>query len=228
MSARETFDGLTPPIGTSFFKLTEIPILTNKEWSYFESDALVTWNVSLHKYAVNANPTDPNFQANNGRVYLIMVHRGTFNRAVDWTLHSLTVRPPRDETSVIFLGNYPEPNSGVDQDDGSRKYTISYTNQMQMFRNQGNETFTFEAKYIQDFILSGLRQNSYTTSTYHKVEYVKEASSRVGSTSINWMTVFQCLDPSKEINFNFGYVGFSEHTQIGEEFVDVPIKVGEF
>ncbi|KAJ8517791.1 hypothetical protein ONZ45_g5054 [Pleurotus djamor] len=227
MSVRDNYNGLTPPIGTSFFKMTDILLLDDQDFPPYDTDLRVTWGVTLYKYAVNASPTDPDFQAKNGRIYIVMVHRGSFSRAASWTMQMLEVSLDKSEKTVILDTITPGQNSGVAQEDGSVKYSINYTQQMPMFKNQGNEVFVFEARYQNDYVLQ-VQQNGSTFPSEHEFGYSKETDKNVGLTAINGLSVLQCLDPTKEIKLTFGHVGAAGVQQISEFYQSMTINVGEF
>lgn len=45
------------------------------------SDSRVTWIVDIYIYVTGAIPTDPDFEANGGAVYMVIVHSGSINHA---------------------------------------------------------------------------------------------------------------------------------------------------
>ncbi|KAJ8519812.1 hypothetical protein ONZ45_g3320 [Pleurotus djamor] len=227
MSTRDTFNGLTPPIGTSFFSMTDIPLMNDQDFPAFSSDLRVTWNVTMYKYAINALPTSENFREENGAIYIVMVHRGSFGRAPAWTSLSASVRLDPNEDTVFLEEISPADHTGRPQDDGSRSYSINFTHQMPMFRNQGTDAFVFDARYQNDFVLR-VTQNGLTFAREHVWGFAKQADEDVGLTAINGLTVFRCVDPNKEVRFTFGHVGAEGVRQISEFYHPVTVNVGEF
>ncbi|KAJ8483134.1 hypothetical protein ONZ45_g14713 [Pleurotus djamor] len=227
MSEKVTYNGLTPPIGTSFFKMTEISLIDENDPPFSNTDLRTVWGVTLYKYAVNAIPTDPDFQAKNGRIYIIMVHKGSYERGAEWTGLPLYVTLDKGEDTVLLDHIAPGTNEGVVQEDETIKYAIDYTIQLPMFNNQGNDTFVFEAKYQDEYVLK-VTQGGSAFPHEHEMIFAKDSDKNVGLTPINWLTVYQCLDPTKEVNFTFGNVGVSGTEQISEYYKTISIKVGEF
>ncbi|KAJ8517815.1 hypothetical protein ONZ45_g5061 [Pleurotus djamor] len=209
MSEKVTYNGLTPPIGTSFFKMTEISLIDENDPPFNNTDLRTVWGVTLYK------------------IYIIMVHKGSYDRGAEWTGLPLYVTLDKGEDTVVLDHISPGTNEGVVQEDETIKYAIDYTIQLPMFNNQGNDTFVFEAKYQDEYVLK-VTQGGSAFPHEHEMIFAKDSDKNVGLTPINWLTVYQCLDPTKEINFTFGNVGVSGNEQISEYYKTISIKVGEF
>ncbi|KAJ8494940.1 hypothetical protein ONZ45_g13065 [Pleurotus djamor] len=140
---------LIPPAGTCFWK-HEIysPMIEESMFADGSPQQFLTWRIDAYIYAVNAVP-DENFTKNGGIVQVVLVHGGAaetgwkpkYPTKYDY-LFSIENRPKKEACAIKHL---PSGASVVKGD--AKSYPISYTHDMQMFRNNGNEAFTFTAQY---------------------------------------------------------------------------------
>ncbi|KAJ8502635.1 hypothetical protein ONZ45_g11566 [Pleurotus djamor] len=194
---REYINQLTPPAGTSFWRhQTFTPFDQVSVANLRDKLATFTWRIDAYVYAVNAIP-DENFASNGGLVYVVLVHSGAAATAKNIEPSTMPVYWPLEFEYDVSLPNsngdsfmhQPTSNSGT-QDGDTYKYTIAYAQDFQMFRNGGNEAFTFPAKYADDINF-----------------YMGEQSGTVqGSYAIRWGSLLQQEhydDPENEISFPF-------------------------
>ncbi|KAJ8497201.1 hypothetical protein ONZ45_g12167 [Pleurotus djamor] len=160
------FNGLTPPVGTDYFRHQFFTIMNNQKIIYTEGSlrviaSTVTWHIDAYIYTVNAEPGS-DFAARGGIVYVVLVSTGVADTGDAYLVESehrfsTSVRsPPSGSAAVRHL---PRTNSGV-VNGNVTNYPVVYTQDMQMFKNSGNETTTFTARYEDSLDL--LRQANFT------------------------------------------------------------------
>ncbi|KAJ8502793.1 hypothetical protein ONZ45_g11425 [Pleurotus djamor] len=96
-------------------------------------------------------PDDPNFVHNGGAVYVVLVHSGSAalgSTASAGMEHCFDVfqAPSVGGSAGAAMKQLPTSNSGTKNGDVT-SYPLSFIQDMQMFRSNGNETFTFSAQY---------------------------------------------------------------------------------
>ncbi|KAL0948776.1 hypothetical protein HGRIS_008906 [Hohenbuehelia grisea] len=151
---------LTPPIGTTFFRFERIT-LANQQAMEFSSlqdfsqfNYNLTWEIDVYKYAVNGDPRDPDFAANNGQIYVIIVHRGAVRSGQN--RHDMrfffSVSPSfTNNVPLTALHQLPRSGSGVSNGDNLH-YEIDFRQTFQMLNNQGNNHFSFDARYFENVV----------------------------------------------------------------------------
>ncbi|KAJ8516661.1 hypothetical protein ONZ45_g6055 [Pleurotus djamor] len=127
---------------------------------------------SAYVYTVNAPPGD-NFSEQGGRVYIVLVHSGSSRPVINakgWSYHcNVTMKsPPSESIAVSQL-----PTSGDN---------LAFSQSMQMFKNNGNETFTFPAEYNASLGLEGDDQQRGSLNGTQGVQWALTLGSpRIGS-----------------------------------------------
>ncbi|KAJ8507812.1 hypothetical protein ONZ45_g9857 [Pleurotus djamor] len=121
---------LTPPPGTDFWRLQTFNVMTDQEIGggaiVDAPTQILTWNIDAYVYTVNARPGQ-DFSEQGGLIYVVLVHHGSAatgrvtNRSIEYRYNVGIASPPPD--------------------------TIAFSQDMQMFRNAGNELATFPAQY---------------------------------------------------------------------------------
>ncbi|KAJ8494941.1 hypothetical protein ONZ45_g10535 [Pleurotus djamor] len=149
---------LTPPAGTDYWRRQTFNVLTDQQLIYHshvppfpDQDILVetlTWNIDAYVYTVNARPGD-NFSEQGGAIYIVIVNSGSaatgslVGGGMEYRYNVNMKSPPSGSTTVKQL---PPSNTGTTSGDNTN-YPISFAQDMQMFKNSGNEVFTFPAQY---------------------------------------------------------------------------------
>ncbi|KAJ8488537.1 hypothetical protein ONZ45_g13913 [Pleurotus djamor] len=181
-------DKLMPPNGTSFYRSQSFtpvngPITDKSQKTFLD----LQWNIDAHVYVVRAVPGD-DFVTNGGAVFVALVHGGsakTGTPANSSLEYRYTVTAKGAERAITQL---PPSNTGVVNEDNTN-YPIKFTQEMQMFRQNATEAFTFPAQY----------ENS--------IDYYKgEQTGIVQGNGVQWSTK---LDKSIDTGANFPFGGFS-------------------
>ncbi|KAJ8517441.1 hypothetical protein ONZ45_g5368 [Pleurotus djamor] len=149
---------LTPPAGTDYWRKQTFNVFTNQQLLYhfyappfideYDLVETLTWNIDAYVYTVNAPPGD-DFAEQGGAIYVILVHSGSaatghlVGGGMEYRYNVNMKSPPSGSATVKQL---PPSNSGVTSGDNTN-YPISFAQDMQMFKNGGNEIFTFLAQY---------------------------------------------------------------------------------
>ncbi|KAF4594341.1 hypothetical protein EYR40_009144 [Pleurotus pulmonarius] len=159
---------LKPPIGTMFFKEDHVTIFNNEEifhWieplgrggGHKTKVGSITWRASIYTYVAGARP-DGDFEKHNGSILILIIHSGSVQ--MSGAFHPLEytrrVTGPSSTTPKVQL----PPSSSGNKRGSVWDYNISYHETLPMFKNSGNDTFNFEAKYGQDFSIEGAQQSS--------------------------------------------------------------------
>ncbi|KAJ8519544.1 hypothetical protein ONZ45_g3530 [Pleurotus djamor] len=138
---------LTPPYGTLGFSLQSgyKPI-----WgpvSYAGHNYLyLQWSIDAYVYVVGAFP-DENFATNGGAVYVALVHSGSARSgSTVGPLYEYRYTVTPTLTGLKPITQLPLSGTGVVQGD-TTNYPIVFNQDMQMFRQNGTEAFTFPAQY---------------------------------------------------------------------------------
>ncbi|KAJ8521701.1 hypothetical protein ONZ45_g1635 [Pleurotus djamor] len=182
--------GVTPILRTYADQLTPPSwdeLLANND----DSLEVLTWRIDAYIYLVNARP-DENFAANGGHVYVVLVHSGSAE-AHDYThnneyQYNVDFRGDYDGATMYPLLQLPVSGSGTsDPSTNSINYPISFQQDMQMFTNNGNETFTFTASYEDNIIVQNGQQLGLVR----------------GSSGVQWGVQLYSI-PSSNYNFPFG------------------------
>ncbi|KAJ8519527.1 hypothetical protein ONZ45_g3526 [Pleurotus djamor] len=181
-------DKLMPPNGTSFYRFQSFtPVngpITDKSHKTFLD---LQWNIDAHVYVVRAVPGD-DFVTNGGAVFVALVHGGsakTGTPANSSLEYRYTVTAKGAGRAITQL---PSSNTGVVNEDNTN-YPIKFTQEMQMFRQNATEAFTFPAQY----------ENS--------IDYYKgEQTGIVQGNGVQWSTK---LEKSIDTGANFPFGGFS-------------------
>ncbi|KAL4259814.1 hypothetical protein AB1N83_011802 [Pleurotus pulmonarius] len=186
---REYITQLTPPIGTSFFKYQTATLFDNEPFEHVFMDVVtiliqtLTWKVDVYAYVTGAKP-DEDFEENGGAVVVVLVHSGwlSYNGRLGESVSRVTA-------PALLAAQAQLPPSGSGLENGEYwNYTISYQAAMNMFNNMGNDTFTFDAKYKEDFS----RKNPQT-----------------GVTTLNGVEFGSDLETSGDIPQNYNLAGVS-------------------
>ncbi|KAJ8461816.1 hypothetical protein ONZ45_g18162 [Pleurotus djamor] len=137
---REYINQLTPPTDNSFWRHQTFTPFDQVTISVARYDiATITWRIDAYIYVSNAVPNG-DFVQKGGQIHVVLVHTGSAQTAAGVSL------PSGKGSPVMQL---PASNSGS-KDGDTWTYTISFTQDFQMFSNGGNQTSTFSAKYVQD------------------------------------------------------------------------------
>ncbi|KAJ8519560.1 hypothetical protein ONZ45_g3525 [Pleurotus djamor] len=178
---------LSPPYGTSFFRFqTFTPIngpISDMLWNYLN----LQWNIDAYVYVVRALPGE-DFVANGSSVYVALVHGGsarTGNPVAPSPEYRYSVFPKGAGRAITQL---PQSNTGVVNGD-TTNYPIVFSQEMQMFRQNATEAFTFSAQYE-------------SSINYHK----GEQTGLVQGNGVQWATR---LKTSIGFGANFPFGGFS-------------------
>ncbi|KAJ8468994.1 hypothetical protein ONZ45_g17040 [Pleurotus djamor] len=145
----DSSDGLTPPIGTSYWK--SIPF----KWNSSISDVgNAEWNVEIYVYVSSAAPDDPQFTSKGGRITIVMVHTGYFetNHSINKGLKFIHNVVP--SVSTVYREQCPPDWSGEvigNIDDERRRYHVDFKDSLPMFNNGGNGEFVFDAHYYIEY-----------------------------------------------------------------------------
>ncbi|KAJ8519412.1 hypothetical protein ONZ45_g3610 [Pleurotus djamor] len=149
---RTSINNLTPPLGTDFFRRQTITFFNGTQIGTSPKVGELVWKADVYTYAVGAKPSDPDF-ARNGQINVICVHYG-FARFYDdfdpdvWTKLSFTLKPKTSGLQPTL--QLPSTGSGT-KDGDNYKYEIKFGQKMPMFNNGGNQSFTFDAAYEENF-----------------------------------------------------------------------------
>ncbi|KAJ8519935.1 hypothetical protein ONZ45_g3186 [Pleurotus djamor] len=118
--------------------------------------ANVNWTAQVYVYVTGAQPSDPNFTASGGMVYVVIVSDGgcVVNQAAGpWEVLDLSIVPN------LLTGTAQLPSSGQNgQDENEFKYAIEFKQTFSMFNNGGNGAFSHNAEYQQDWTRMNLKQ----------------------------------------------------------------------
>ncbi|KAL0948497.1 hypothetical protein HGRIS_011063 [Hohenbuehelia grisea] len=159
-------NGLAPPVGTRWFHSEESSILDNvrvhaDDLEYYHD---ITWRVRWYLYAVNADPSDPEFTTKGGAIYVILVHFGhvdsgptCFPSATYFEgVFDFQVKAPED-SGVVPLLQLPETGSGISKD-LTTEYVIDYSATYEMLSDKEENSSTFFASYNEHFVRDGTTQ----------------------------------------------------------------------
>ncbi|KAK2467465.1 hypothetical protein APHAL10511_000320 [Amanita phalloides] len=170
---------LIPPIGTLYFK----------SYQYSVSGESYGWtavvNVTFYVYVTLVKPTDPNFTANGGKVYIIAVYSGS-SQNLDKGLHFSLVYLPNN---MSFDDQLPIPGSEVKNGD-IRTYPIDFSQGMNMYSNGGNSNFIFNARYKRSFSLTGYIQSKYYDNGW-TIEIDRSANTKEKIPTINGIQIYE-------------------------------------
>ncbi|KAL0953228.1 hypothetical protein HGRIS_004481 [Hohenbuehelia grisea] len=198
---------LEPPIGTMFYKFERITIVRERPMHFvalppFDGSRYnytVTWEIDVYKYAVNGDPRDPNFASNNGRIYIIIVHRGSVRSGQNLNGMRFVFRV---STGLDATHQLPRSGSGHREGDDMH-YEIDFRQTFHMLSNQGNDHISFEARYFENVP----RIKSMQTSDIRgraAIEFSVDPNTTAGLTAIpanssfavQGFSVFTYQDPS--------------------------------
>ncbi|KAJ8468993.1 hypothetical protein ONZ45_g3639 [Pleurotus djamor] len=146
---RDTIYSLTPPIGTVFWK--RVPF----QWISSRDDVgRAEWNVEIYVYVSSARPDDPQFTAKGGRITVLMVHSGYFETTQTVRKGLKFMHNILSSANPVYRAQFPPDWSGEvigDIKDERRRYRIGYKESLPMFNNGGNDQFTFDAAYNNEY-----------------------------------------------------------------------------
>ncbi|KAJ8507053.1 hypothetical protein ONZ45_g10544 [Pleurotus djamor] len=187
---------LTPPAGTNFWRHQTFNVMRNQELTFtiLNSTFLLetlTWNIDAYVYAVNAHPGS-DFTGRGGLIYVVLVHSGsaaTGQMVGAGTEYRYNVTMKSPPSGAAALKQFPPSNSGIINGDNTN-YTISFAQDMQMFKNGGNELFTFQSQYEDSLDLRKGEQMGFVN----------------GDSGFQWAVQF---DPAPEQYSNFPFASVS-------------------
>ncbi|KAK2465000.1 hypothetical protein APHAL10511_003076 [Amanita phalloides] len=169
---------LEPPVGTCYFKSYSTTFQSSEH--YFEFSITITFYV----YVTLAKPTDPDFTDNGGKVYIIAVYRGSASITTPLHFHFGF----DDQSGLLSLVNqFPIPGS-EDVDGNKRLYNIDYSQTMSMYKNGGNDPYSFPARYNHSFILEGYSQSKYKPGSW---SLIYEFDDSYDFPDVNGLQVFE-------------------------------------
>ncbi|KAJ8494309.1 hypothetical protein ONZ45_g13276 [Pleurotus djamor] len=199
---------LTPPPGTNYWRHQILNIMQDQELIYkrdfpFNQETLVetlTWNIDAYIYIVDAQPGD-NFAGRGGSVYVVLVHTGSAATGAMVGPHmqyryNVTMNSPPGGSSA--MKQLPPSSSGTHNGD-MWNYPISFTQDMQMFTDGGNQLTTFTAQYEDSVDIYKGQQTGFVN----------------GSSGTQWNVSFDDY-PDYYYNFPFVSVSVFRFTSLGE------------
>ncbi|KAL0947407.1 hypothetical protein HGRIS_013520 [Hohenbuehelia grisea] len=230
--SRRLENRLVPPIGTMFFGIERFTVAdrvlmcfttnsaNNGSVNPDRFDYTLTWDVTMYKYAVNGDPTSPNFVSNNGEIYVIMVHRGAIEcrDTIPGMRFRFSIGPRPvggNSRPVIPLTQLPRTGSGT-RDDKSMNYDINYSQTFDMLNNNGNSQIAFDARYFESFNRIETIQTGRVPAT--TVEFGIEADTAAEVTTIppykvhpiHGLSIFTNQQPATwPVTFNFVHDSWS-------------------
>ncbi|KAE9388391.1 hypothetical protein BT96DRAFT_436296 [Gymnopus androsaceus JB14] len=145
-------------------------------YHYIKQNVSVDITDDIYMYCTGASPTDTKFKEHNGAVYVICVARGQCRRADNadarwygpdggdgtseacyWFMDYLKWELCGDE----FLKNYLQLPTSYDTKEGTHtNYSIAFSETFNLFKDNGNTTFSLNANYQQTFSLDQFSQTS--------------------------------------------------------------------
>ncbi|KAJ8486751.1 hypothetical protein ONZ45_g14569 [Pleurotus djamor] len=193
-----TYDNkLSPPIGTSWWRRQSFTLLNDKR---FKTDANITWKVDAYIYTVNAQPNE-DFESNGGLVYVILAHRGfCYQEAKEVSFYA---KCPASKMELIK--HFPDQDDHIST--GSRRsYPIAFRQSMQMFKDNGNQGFSFDASYEDTLLLDNFKYTAYEDlGPGRHCWVVKNEASRAGARyKISALSVYE-LSSIGEVSFTFEF-----------------------
>ncbi|KAK2459764.1 hypothetical protein APHAL10511_008196 [Amanita phalloides] len=165
---------LDPPVGTCYFKSYKYTVPAGED---------VKMEVTFYIYVTLVKPTDPDFTAKGGKVYIVATYNGpiassSFN--VDFGIED-------SYGTLSGIDQLPVPGTEVKTGD-TRVYTIDFTRSMSMFNNGGNSGYTFPARYKRAFSLTGFDQSRYQIYNW---SLKRDLSARTQPPVMNGLQIFE-------------------------------------
>ncbi|KAF9493211.1 hypothetical protein BDN71DRAFT_1508794 [Pleurotus eryngii] len=194
-------NNLIPPLGTMYYGQQTHTFLNN---NVVGTDAAghfgtVSWSADIYTYGTGGvDPKDPNFAADGGLLYIIMVHRASVQIYSDYSADL-----PSTGSESISGDNY--------------NYSINFEQSMQMLQNGGNEQLLFDAKYQQSFSPVQAKQSSSTSNCIQFRLNTTGSANDHRNTEISALSMFTHKNPSQfTVNPGFSFdINGHEHWAIG-------------
>jgi len=176
---------LEPPVGTSYFKEYKTAVSQSFIKKYY-GDPLafiggarpfttagwtVATTIEFYIYVTLKKPTDTNFTADGGKVYVIAKYSGDVHPAANMSEYGFLDSFKygfEDVTSTQLLSpvkDLPDANQ-EHQDKDVYTYELDYSQIMSMFKSNGNDVENFTAVDNENFTRTGWKQSPDTSSTY--------------------------------------------------------------
>ncbi|KAK2465831.1 hypothetical protein APHAL10511_001472 [Amanita phalloides] len=176
---------LTPPIGTCYFKLYTVPLSQAGKFNL---------NVTFYVYVTNVKPTDHDFTAKGGKVYIVIVYDGSVTGSSEKTTHINGTLVDLTGDPSLFLSAQQLPIIGSGKQEGDYTfYTIDFSQTMNMYNNGGNTAFQFSARYKKDFSLYRFTQEPFQFPPeswgFNLLPFEKEE--RVKQPTVNNVQIFE-------------------------------------
>ncbi|KAJ8507857.1 hypothetical protein ONZ45_g9813 [Pleurotus djamor] len=161
----------------------------------------LTWKIGAYVYTVNSPPGET-FSERGGRVYIVLVHSCTYQFKFSlpgWEYrYKVTLKP--GATEPISVSQLPKSGGERPQDDPllpnadsslSLRFLddLQFSQSMQMFKNNGNETFTFPAEHNASFGLQEGDQQTGSLEGVRGVQWVFTSGSPKGGKSHTFDTL---------------------------------------
>ncbi|KAF4565419.1 hypothetical protein AB1N83_014091 [Pleurotus pulmonarius] len=185
---------LEPPIGTSFWSVLDLPIFSNRWLVSTNSDqyVIVTWSCQCYIFTTNQRPDANDFSAAGGAFYVVMKHSGQVDSTLYHGKQTFKLQITASSGSpVTHLPNYST------KDGDNYTATIDYEQAMQMFNNNGNGTFTHNAKYNETYKLLKMDQSGAVMDNTAEAVFQPDAGSAWNTPrEIHGLTVFRQTQPS--------------------------------
>ncbi|KAJ8455073.1 hypothetical protein ONZ45_g19062 [Pleurotus djamor] len=186
----EYINKLIPPQGTDYWRHQEITVFNNGQVVYSPSNSApnvnplyphtgtqrsevamqyptyewITWRIDAYVYVTYAQPGD-DFASQGGSVFVVLVHSGTTKTGspVENTFeYCYDVGLQNPPNGALATKQLPPSNTGVQSSDGNLwSYPISFTQDMQMFKNNASDIFTFTAQYEDSVDFNDATQTGY-------------------------------------------------------------------
>ncbi|KAJ8508142.1 hypothetical protein ONZ45_g9558 [Pleurotus djamor] len=191
---------LTPPGSTSYWRRQRFTPMIDKKILHVEAGEdvvleILTWRIDAYVYVIDAKP-DSDFSGNGGSVYVVLLHSGSAVVQDAITEHELrwvvTCRSAGQQAPAIM--QLPASHSGTTNGNVT-SYPIAFAQDMQMFRNDGNEVFTFPAQH-EDRVDISVGKLSGDIVNSSKVQWgIAYADGKEASSNLQPPSVHQRLAP---------------------------------
>ncbi|KAF4563755.1 hypothetical protein EYR36_002996 [Pleurotus pulmonarius] len=215
-------NNLIPPLGTMYYGMQTHTFLNN---NVVGTDAAghfgtVSWSADIYTYGTGGvDPKDPNFAADGGLLYIIMVHRANVQIYSNYSpdvWNTMTFSISLENSNLTPISQLPSTGSESVAGD-NYNYSIDFEQSMQMLQNGGNEPLLFDAKYQQSFSLIKAKQSSSISNGIQFKLNTTGSSNDHRNTEIFALSMFTHKNPSQfavSPGFSFDINGH-EHWAIG-------------
>ncbi|KAJ8519423.1 hypothetical protein ONZ45_g3614 [Pleurotus djamor] len=194
---RTWVNNLAPPPETSYYSRQTVTFFNDQPIGFATKYGKFTWTADVYIYATGARPDDPDF-SQKGLLNIIFLHSGYVEVYDDFSADlwsgldfSLMVKDSKLQPSLQF----PETETGIKEDD-NYKYEINYAERMPMFKNNGNETFNFDANFQHTFTRICSKQSGSRASDIKFGINNTKNSNEHRTTEIYGFSKFTHKDPS--------------------------------